>query len=77
MSEQPPFRIDSDSCVGHGRCYALAPESFDSDDMGKGVVRERQEHESSWDPEAIVNACPEGAIELTTVGDKAGEGTQS
>jgi ferredoxin len=31
-------RVDEDRCVGHGRCYALAPEVFDSDDQGHCVV---------------------------------------
>lgn len=31
-------RIDDDLCVGHGRCYALAPELFEPDDIGQGQV---------------------------------------
>jgi ferredoxin len=27
-------RFDADTCTGHGRCYALAPEIFDADDQG-------------------------------------------
>lgn len=77
MSERPPFRIDSEYCVGHGRCYALAPESFDSDDMGHGVVRDRRQGEPSRSPEAIVNACPEGVIELISVGASAEKGSQA
>ena len=30
--------IDADLCAGHGRCYTLAPDVFDSDDDGHGVV---------------------------------------
>lgn len=30
--------IDSDKCQGHGRCYALAPDVFDSDDEGYAVL---------------------------------------
>ena len=26
--------VDSDLCVGHGRCYALAPDVFGADDYG-------------------------------------------
>ena len=26
--------VDSDKCQGHNRCYALAPELFDVDDLG-------------------------------------------
>ncbi len=31
--------IDHEACTGHGRCYTLAPDVFDSDDAGYGVVR--------------------------------------
>lgn len=31
--------IDSSKCQGHGRCYTLAPELFDVDDEGYGIVR--------------------------------------
>jgi len=30
--------IDPEKCQGHGRCFALAPELFESDDLGQGVV---------------------------------------
>ncbi len=30
--------IDSEKCQGHGRCFALAPELFESDDLGQGLV---------------------------------------
>ena len=30
--------IDADKCQGHGRCFGLAPELFDSDDLGQGIV---------------------------------------
>jgi ferredoxin len=63
MSE---FTIDREACAGHGRCYALAPESFDADDMGYGVVREDAPERTSGDPGAIAHSCPEGAILLTT-----------
>ena len=33
------IRIDPDACVGHGRCYAIAPDVFDADDQGHGVLR--------------------------------------
>lgn len=32
------IRIDTDACTGHGRCYTLAPELFDCDERGYGVV---------------------------------------
>lgn len=30
--------LDRERCTGHGRCYMLAPEVFDADDDGYGVV---------------------------------------
>ncbi|MBW0101211.1 ferredoxin [Pseudonocardia sp. KRD291] len=75
MSDQPPpFTLDSELCAGHGRCYALAPESFDADDMGYAVVRDTVDGEPTRDPNSIVNACPEGAIALATT---AGKGSPS
>lgn len=30
--------VDATLCVGHGRCYALAPEVFGPDDVGHAEV---------------------------------------
>ena len=30
--------LDRERCTGHGRCYMLAPEVFDTDDEGYGVL---------------------------------------
>src|ERR1700728_4031671 len=30
--------LSADRCTGHGRCYSLAPELFDSDDEGHSVL---------------------------------------
>ncbi len=60
------IEIDSDVCVGHGRCYSLAPELFDSDDAGHGVVVVADVD----DPADVISAeraalnCPEMAIRL-------------
>jgi ferredoxin len=32
------LRIDAERCTGHGRCYSLAPDLFEPDDEGHGVV---------------------------------------
>jgi len=29
-------RVDEELCQGHGRCYAVAPEVFEPDDLGNG-----------------------------------------
>lgn len=31
--------VDRSRCTGHGRCFVLAPEVFDSDDGGYTVLR--------------------------------------
>ena len=31
------IRVDQDRCQGHGRCYSLAPDQFESDDFGNAV----------------------------------------
>ena len=37
------LRIDSRLCQGHARCAALAPELFDLDENGFGIVRPGRE----------------------------------
>lgn len=58
--------VDSDRCQGHNRCYALAPDLFDVDELGyahelnDGTVLPEQEQQARL---AVAN-CPELAIEL-------------
>ena len=58
--------IDAERCQGHCRCVSLAPDLFDADDMGYGVVI----GDGSVTPEQVerarlaVNNCPEYAVEL-------------
>lgn len=57
--------IDASKCMGHGRCYSVAPDLLTDDD--EGFVAERG---SCWKlsndqvPAAqdAADACPEGAI---------------
>lgn len=59
--------VDQEKCQGHNRCYALAPELFDVDDLGyahelgDGQVPEGMEHQARL----AVQNCPEFAIEVT------------
>lgn len=59
------LRIDQEACTGHGRCYSLAPDLFDADDYGHGVLIEADGTVAPADEEkaklAVAN-CPEGAI---------------
>jgi ferredoxin len=58
--------VDSDLCTGHGRCYTLAPDVFDADDLGHSIVivdevsGELEEHAATG-----VQNCPESAITLS------------
>lgn len=60
-------RVDSELCVGHGRCYEIAPEVFGDDERGHCVVlRETvpEQHENAAQ-RAAAN-CPERAITIET-----------
>ena len=56
--------FQDDRCVGHGRCYALAPDVYDADDRGHCVVRVAGEVPAELQEAARVGAsnCPEDAI---------------
>jgi ferredoxin len=58
------LRIDAGLCQGHARCAALAPELFDLDDDGFGIVRPGRENVPDGDLQALLAAdnCPEQAI---------------
>lgn len=59
-------RIDQARCEGHGRCYALAPQLFEPDDLGQGhefgdgTFPAEQEGQARL---AMAN-CPEQAITM-------------
>jgi len=58
--------IDHEACTGHGRCYTLAPDVFDSDDAGYGVVRVDEVPDELQDQARNgVRNCPERAITIT------------
>ena len=61
----PRVRVDAARCVGHGRCYVLAPEVFEEDERGRCVVP-RQQIETSLleDARRGESNCPEQAIEV-------------
>ena len=59
-------RVNCDLCQGHSRCYSLAPELFDTNDLGyskergDGVVPQGLKAKARL---AAAN-CPERAIEI-------------
>ena len=61
--------VDQEKCQGHNRCYSLAPELFDVDDLGTASARG-----DGLVPDELVDKarravanCPEYAITLTEV----------
>ena len=58
-------RLDRAKCVGHGRCYVLAPDVFEDDERGHCVVRkEKVPKEFEEQARRGEQNCPEGAISL-------------
>jgi ferredoxin len=58
-------RVDAEKCTGHGRCYSLAPEVYEPDDVGHSIVIVDQvppelEHKARLG----VENCPEQAISI-------------
>lgn len=66
--------LDAGTCQGHNRCYALAPEVFDVDDVGQAVLTVEDELPDDLRHRARLAAanCPEYAISIT---DRTGEPT--
>ena len=61
-------RVDSEICVGHGRCYEIAPEVFSDDERGHCVISQAtvtKENEAAA-RKAEAN-CPERAILIEDV----------
>ena len=56
--------VDPEKCQGHNRCYALAPELFDVDDLGNAFELNGGEVPPGLEDKArrAVANCPEYAI---------------
>jgi ferredoxin len=59
-------QVDDDRCEGHGRCYALAPELFEPDDIGNGHAVGDGLVPAALEERARLAAanCPEHAITI-------------
>ncbi|MEN8182799.1 MAG: ferredoxin [Myxococcota bacterium] len=55
--------VDLDRCVGHGRCYELAPDLFGEDERGHCRILREGVPTELWDlaRRAVAN-CPERAL---------------
>lgn len=59
------LRVDLAKCVGHGRCYVLAPDLFEEDERGHCVVlHEEVPGDLLGQARLGEENCPEGAISL-------------
>lgn len=64
--------VDAAKCQGHNRCYSLAPELFDIDDLGNSSER----GDGTVPPELLDKArravanCPEYAITLNEIDER-------
>ena len=62
--------VEQERCQGHNRCYAIAPELFEIDDLGNS----RAKGDGTVSPELeekarlAVKNCPEHAVRLTQGG---------
>ncbi|MBV9513376.1 MAG: ferredoxin [Mycobacteriaceae bacterium] len=58
--------VDAERCVGHGRCYMLAPDVFDADEVGHSVARVGEVSGELVAHAAIGEQnCPERAITVS------------
>jgi ferredoxin len=61
--------VDADKCQGHNRCYSIAPELFDIDDLGMAS----EKGDGVVPPELLDKArraaanCPEYAVSIEEV----------
>ena len=61
----PKVRVDPDLCVGHGRCYALAPDVFGADDHGHcEILVEAPDGALAEHARLGAENCPERAITI-------------
>jgi ferredoxin len=59
--------VDGKTCMGHGRCYLLAPDLLEDDDEGFVTIRDQTIEVPADQVEAAEDAagsCPEQAITL-------------
>jgi len=59
--------VDGESCMGHGRCYQMAPDLLTYDDEGYVTIRDQVIDVPPDQVEAAEEAaatCPEGAVLL-------------
>lgn len=59
------IEVDPTLCVGHGRCYSLAPEVYEPDDDGYCATRSLDVAPDLEERARLgARSCPEGAISV-------------
>jgi ferredoxin len=61
------LRIDSGVCMGHGRCYGIAPDIVTYDDEGYPTIRDELlavPDDRVAAAEEVAATCPEEAISI-------------
>ena len=59
--------VDASSCMGHGRCYVMAPDLLTPDDEGYVTIRDRTidvPADQVGAAEEAEGSCPEQALRL-------------
>jgi len=59
-------RVDQEKCQGHNRCFILAPEVFDVDELGTAFAKSEGDVPPDLEDKArlAIDNCPEFAIEI-------------
>ena len=58
-------RVDRERCVGHGRCYALAPDVYSEDARGHCLAPDAEiPGELEAQARRVAENCPEQAISV-------------
>ena len=59
------IRLSAERCVGHGRCYVLAPDVYEEDDEGRCILREAEVPRELEDAARVgASNCPEAALSI-------------
>ena len=68
---QLKVHVDPQRCQGHNRCYAIAPELFEIDDLGNSRAKGDGTVPPALEEKArlAVKNCPEHAVRLTQGGE--------
>ena len=61
-------KVDSEKCQGHNRCFALAAELFELDELGYATATDGGKVLPDLEDQArlAVENCPERAIEIVS-----------